>query len=90
MTAAAHCACGDVDFDTVEFYAARIALGWHRAPLAQTPAYLDAVPVGQHELDDRGHGQAESAAVEGVRSRTGCSHLEARAVQHGPQSVQAL
>ena len=63
---------------------------WHRAPFAQAPAYLHAVAVGQHELDDRGRGQAEGATVERLPRGAGRVHLKPRPVQHDPQSVQAL
>ena len=62
----------------------------HRAPFAQAPAHLHAVAVGQHELDDRGSGRAESPAVERLRRGAGRIHLEARAVEHDPESMQAL
>ena len=48
------------------------------------------VPQGQIFEDDRGRGQAQIPAVERLRHCAGRIHLEPRAMQHDPQSVQAL
>ena len=60
-----------------------------RAPLAQSPAHLDAVAVGQDQLDDRGIGWAKSRPVERFLDGAGRVHGEARVAQDHTQSAHA-
>ena len=50
-------------------------------PLAQRAADLDAVAVGQHEVEDRGVGRLQRGLVERLLRRRGRDHVEARFAQ---------
>ena len=60
------------------------------APLAQPPADLDAVAVGQHQVDDRGVGRAHGGAVERLLDRRGRRRLVAGLAQDDLQRAQDL
>ena len=62
----------------------------HPRPLAQALGHLDAVAVGQHEVDDRRRRRAQRRLIERLLGRRGLQHLEARVAQDDPQRAQDL
>ena len=59
-------------------------------PLAQPPRHLDAVEVGQHEVDDGGVRRLQRGGVERLPARRRRHDGVARVAQHDPQRPQDL
>ena len=62
----------------------------HLRPLAQRARDVDAVAVGQHEVDDRGRRRAQRGRVQRLLGRRRLEHLEARVAQDDLQRPQDL
>ncbi len=62
----------------------------HGAPLAQAARDLDAVAVGQHEVEDRRVRRAQRRRVQRLGRRRGGDHVEAVVAQGDPQRAQDL
>jgi hypothetical protein len=62
----------------------------HRRPLAQVASDLDAVAVGQHQVEDRGVRRAHGGGVERLRGGGRRDDLEAGLAQHDAQGAQDL
>ena len=62
----------------------------HIAPLAQPPAQLDAIPIGEQQVDDRRLGTADGGDVERLLHRRRRQRLESAVAQNHPEGTQDL